>query len=105
MYTIDIIVRNTAIPISIDKKEADVAEQVYRTATARVGSTDNVARITAQGITAATRTIQRAAQGSPGNGEAVIAGATRQVLDICEQTDRGTGATVGAADRIASVTA
>ncbi len=30
MYTIDIIVRNTALPISIEKKEADEAENVYQ---------------------------------------------------------------------------
>lgn len=30
MYTIDIVVRNTALPVSIDKKEADDAEQVYQ---------------------------------------------------------------------------
>ncbi len=30
MYTIDIIVRNTALPVSIDRKEADDAEQVYQ---------------------------------------------------------------------------
>ncbi|MDJ0900491.1 MAG: hypothetical protein QNJ55_16945 [Xenococcus sp. MO_188.B8] len=30
MYTIDIIVRNTALPISVEKKEADEAENVYQ---------------------------------------------------------------------------
>ncbi|MGK7896826.1 MAG: hypothetical protein AB4372_25240 [Xenococcus sp. (in: cyanobacteria)] len=40
MYTIDIIVRNTAIPISIDKKEADVAEQVYQQVLSAMNSTE-----------------------------------------------------------------
>ncbi|MDJ0531457.1 MAG: hypothetical protein QNJ70_03010 [Xenococcaceae cyanobacterium MO_207.B15] len=30
MYTIDIVVRNTPLPISIERKEADDAEQVYQ---------------------------------------------------------------------------
>ena len=30
MYSIDIVVRNTALPISIERKEADDAEQVYQ---------------------------------------------------------------------------
>ena len=30
MYTINIVVRNTALPISIDRKEADDAEKVYQ---------------------------------------------------------------------------
>ncbi|ELS05660.1 hypothetical protein Xen7305DRAFT_00054110 [Xenococcus sp. PCC 7305] len=30
MYTIDIIVRNTALPMSIEKKEAHDAENVYQ---------------------------------------------------------------------------
>ncbi len=30
MYSIDIVVRNTAIPISIERKEADDAEKVYQ---------------------------------------------------------------------------
>ncbi len=30
MHTIDIIVRNTALPVSIDRKEAEDAEQVYQ---------------------------------------------------------------------------
>ena len=40
MYTIDIVVRNTAIPISIDKKEADVAEQVYQQVLSAMKSTE-----------------------------------------------------------------
>ncbi len=30
MHTIDIVVRNTALPISIERKETDAAEQVYQ---------------------------------------------------------------------------
>ncbi|HHP7231966.1 MAG TPA: hypothetical protein ACFCUY_14050 [Xenococcaceae cyanobacterium] len=30
MYTIDIVVRNTPLPISIERKEAEAAEQVYQ---------------------------------------------------------------------------
>ncbi len=40
MYTIDIIVRNTALPISIEKKEADEAENVYQQILSAMNSTE-----------------------------------------------------------------
>ena len=40
MYTIDIIVRNTALPISIERKEANDAEQVYQQVLSAINSTD-----------------------------------------------------------------
>ena len=41
MYTIDIIVRNTALPISIEKKEADEAENVYQQILSAMNSQEN----------------------------------------------------------------
>ena len=38
MHTINIIVRNTALPISIEKKEADEAEKVYQEIISAMGS-------------------------------------------------------------------
>ncbi len=40
MYTIDIIVRNTPLPISIERKEADDAEQVYQQVISAMNSAD-----------------------------------------------------------------
>ena len=40
MYTIDIIVRNTALPISVEKKEADEAERVYQQVLSAMNSTE-----------------------------------------------------------------
>jgi len=40
MYTIDIIVRNTALPISVEKKEAEEAERVYQQVLSAMNSTE-----------------------------------------------------------------
>jgi len=40
MYTIDIIVRNTALPISVEKKEADEAQRVYQQVLSVMNSTE-----------------------------------------------------------------
>ncbi len=39
MHAINIIVRNTALPISIEKKEAEAAQKVYQDITSAMAST------------------------------------------------------------------
>ena len=38
MHTINVVVRNTAVPISIEKKEAEAAQKIYQEITAAMTS-------------------------------------------------------------------